>query len=256
MPLTEDAADAPTLPGGRVHSSIAGRAHRLNQELERLREVVFPPASVIDSMLDSIAGRERSVGGLGDRDRSLSPEGASSWETLLHTIAPDPQPLSVGSSFASTTASAVQSQSGPTGSSSTSLTGMDIVDEDVISFGLPCESGCEDSDTDSYFDDDDMPIASIVDATLDAVNRERRRDRRLTPRTPRSYADVVASALAPAPSAPGTASQNSTSTGDDQLHVLGGIGGMQNIVRSLARREDIPDEWWAEAGLSRTLPHE
>ncbi|PHH64251.1 hypothetical protein CDD81_4865 [Ophiocordyceps australis] len=31
--------------------------------------------------------------------------------------------------------------------------------------------------------------------------------------------------------------------------------GMQRIVRSLARREDIPDEWWAEAGLSRILPH-
>ena len=29
---------------------------------------------------------------------------------------------------------------------------------------------------------------------------------------------------------------------------------MQHIVRSLARREDIPDEWWAGAGLSRTLP--
>ena len=29
--------------------------------------------------------------------------------------------------------------------------------------------------------------------------------------------------------------------------------GMQRIVRSLARREDIPDGWWAEAGLSRIL---
>jgi hypothetical protein len=28
---------------------------------------------------------------------------------------------------------------------------------------------------------------------------------------------------------------------------------MQLIVRRLARREDIPDEWWLEAGLSRTL---
>ncbi|KAH7149148.1 hypothetical protein B0J13DRAFT_298185 [Dactylonectria estremocensis] len=32
--------------------------------------------------------------------------------------------------------------------------------------------------------------------------------------------------------------------------------GMQRIVRSLARREDIPDGWWAEAGLSRTLPQD
>jgi hypothetical protein len=42
--------------------------------------------------------------------------------------------------------------------------------------------------------------------------------------------------------------------GSDSPHeILGGIGGMQRIVRNLARREDIPDEWWAEAGLSRTL---
>lgn len=37
---------------------------------------------------------------------------------------------------------------------------------------------------------------------------------------------------------------------DNALH------GMQMIMRNLARREDIPDEWWAGAGLSRTLPEE
>lgn len=34
------------------------------------------------------------------------------------------------------------------------------------------------------------------------------------------------------------------------------MGGMQRIVQRLARREDIPDEWWAEVGLSRTIPLE
>lgn len=29
--------------------------------------------------------------------------------------------------------------------------------------------------------------------------------------------------------------------------------GMQRIVRRLAHREDIPDEWWAEVGLSRNV---
>lgn len=38
--------------------------------------------------------------------------------------------------------------------------------------------------------------------------------------------------------------------GDDDF------SGMQHIVRGLASREDIPDEWWAEVGLSRTLPQE
>ncbi|CCF44651.1 hypothetical protein CH063_03387 [Colletotrichum higginsianum] len=44
-----------------------------------------------------------------------------------------------------------------------------------------------------------------------------------------------------------SSSHNQTSN-DNALH------GMQMIVRNLARREDIPDEWWAGAGLSRTLP--
>ncbi|CAK7263002.1 hypothetical protein SEPCBS57363_000346 [Sporothrix epigloea] len=48
---------------------------------------------------------------------------------------------------------------------------------------------------------------------------------------------------------------SNNSTSQDTLDLLG-IGGMQHIVRSLARREDIPDEWWAEAGLSRTLARE
>lgn len=47
-----------------------------------------------------------------------------------------------------------------------------------------------------------------------------------------------------------TASANLTSQGDDDW------SGMQRIVRSLARREDIPDEWWTEAGLIRTLPQD
>ncbi|KAF4582251.1 hypothetical protein GQ602_006875 [Ophiocordyceps camponoti-floridani] len=38
------------------------------------------------------------VDGLGDRDRSLSPE---VWDTLLSTLTPDPQPPSAGSSFSS-----------------------------------------------------------------------------------------------------------------------------------------------------------
>ncbi|KJR82891.1 uncharacterized protein SPSK_04014 [Sporothrix schenckii 1099-18] len=52
-----------------------------------------------------------------------------------------------------------------------------------------------------------------------------------------------------------TNDSNNNNNTDETLDTLG-IGGMQHIVRSLARREDIPDEWWAEAGLSRTLPRE
>jgi hypothetical protein len=31
---------------------------------------------------------------------------------------------------------------------------------------------------------------------------------------------------------------------------------MQHIVRNLARREDIPNDWWVDAGLSRALPRD
>ncbi|KAL1892673.1 hypothetical protein Sste5346_006960 [Sporothrix stenoceras] len=54
----------------------------------------------------------------------------------------------------------------------------------------------------------------------------------------------------------GNNSNNNNNNNTEETLDLLGIGGMQHIVRSLARREDIPDEWWAEAGLSRTLPRE
>lgn len=169
---------------------------------------------------------EAPYDGLGDRNRSLSPEGDGVWDTLLSSITPDPQPPSVGSSFASASASAVASQSAPTGSSSTSLTGPDMPEEGT--FEPQCESGCENSDTEGDEDEE------IDQNTLTRFSR--------TLGGRRSYADVAA---------------HSGNT-DDPLEMmrLGGIGGMQRIVRNLARREDIPDEWWAEAGLSRTLSRE
>ena len=163
-----------------------------------------------------------SFDGLGDRNRSLSPEGDHVWDTLLTTISPDPQPPSVGSSFASASASAsaTASQSAATGSSRTSFTGPVEVDELLASFDPQCESGCEtNSDTEGDDDDYEMPLL----------------------RGPlgysRSYADVT----------------RSTDNNENPVAMLGGIGGFQRIVIGLAQREDIPDEWWAESGLSRTL---
>jgi hypothetical protein len=45
-------------------------------------------------------------------------------------------------------------------------------------------------------------------------------------------------------------------TDDLILQLVGGLGGMQHIVRNLVRREDIPNDWWVDAGLSRTLPRD
>ncbi|KAK4242531.1 hypothetical protein C8A03DRAFT_11256, partial [Achaetomium macrosporum] len=159
--------------------------------------------------------------GLGDRNRSLSPEGDNVWDTLLSTLTPDPQPPSVGSSFASASASAAATQRSAAASSRTSFTTPDTAEDST--FEPPCESGCDNSDTEGDEEEEEEEEEEMP-ASLMRLGRRR------------TYADVVRD--------------------DDPLELLGGIGGMQRIVRNLARREDIPDEWWAEAGLSRTLSRE
>ncbi|KAK4658012.1 hypothetical protein QC762_203040 [Podospora pseudocomata] len=157
------------------------------------------------------------IDGLGDRSRSLSPDGDNAWETLLTTIAPDPQPPSVGSSFASATASAAATQSTVAASSRTSFTNPQTVEVELA-------SGCDNSDTDEDELEDDIRNFILPRARS----------------TGRSWADVAG---------------RSGSSSDDPS-VFGGVEVMQRLVRSLAQREDIPDDWWAEVGLSRTLSRE
>ncbi|KAK4172352.1 hypothetical protein QBC36DRAFT_338071 [Triangularia setosa] len=156
------------------------------------------------------------VDGLGDRTRSLSPEGDNAWETLLTTIAPDPQPPSVGSSFASATASAAATQSTVAASSRTSFTNPETIDVEPA-------SGCDNSDTDEDELEEDMRNFILPG----------------TRRGERSWADVAG-----------------RSSSSDDPSIFGGVEVMQRLVRSLAQREDIPDDWWAEVGLSRTLSRE
>lgn len=160
----------------------------------------------------------RYMDGLGDRDRSLSPEGDSIWDNLQSTMTPDPQPPSVGSSFASTTVSAAASQA-TLSSSNTSVTNPD---EEVE---LPCEPVGENAESSGEGDED-------------AVPRRTEPPRRPTPHGgQRTYADVVAETLAD----------------DDATEGLQWLSDMQRIVQGLAARQDIPDRWWAAAGLSRSM---
>lgn len=161
----------------------------------------------------------RYMDGLGDRDRSLSPEGDSVWDTLQSTLTPDPQPPSVGSSFASTNASAAASQT-TASSSNTSITNPD---EEVEP---PCDPVAE-----NLLDTDD-------DGDEEAEEHPTETSRRPTPHSERrSYADVVAALPA----------------GDDRTERLEWLSDMQRIVQGLASRQDIPDQWWAAAGLSRSM---
>ncbi len=225
----------------------------------------------------------RGVDGLGDRERSLSPEG---WDTLLTTLTPDPQPPSANSSFASGPALQGNSQGSGHTSGATTLVPEGIEDGPLLD--AQCDSGCEHSDMDDV--DYEHPDYANIRRRREELRQSSRRstgrgiDRRPTPNSRWGNESVGAQVPQERPT-PGSArftdapgqrdawigrvligsaeeerdidvplltNQESSTTpangaGEEEW------SGMQRIVRSLARREDIPDEWWAEAGLSRTL---
>ncbi|KAI1140144.1 hypothetical protein F5Y05DRAFT_377344 [Hypoxylon sp. FL0543] len=188
-----------------------------------LREIVILAAGLSNRRRSRFGTRSRSVrlvDGLGDRDRSLSPEGDGVWDTLQSTLTPDPQPPSVGSSFASTTAStaastaasAATSQNPTVPSSRTSITGPR---EDVEP---PCDPVNE---AEGFVD-------SSEDAEAPRLDQPRRPNGRL------SYAEAAVSGAGP--------------SAEPEW-----LPGMHHIIRRLAARQDIPDEWWQQAGLSRSM---
>ncbi|KAL7909165.1 hypothetical protein GGI35DRAFT_480737 [Trichoderma velutinum] len=225
--------------------------------------------------------RTHATDGLGDRDRSLSPE---VWDTLLSTLTPDPQPPSASSSFAS---AAVPQSAGPS-NAPPSAPGPPDVDG-------ACESGHEISD-------DEEDLYSRLPAGMRSIDQQLRRHFRRRPSVPDYNLDGAPDGPLDGPldgpqphrsetSRPGQSPSDSRTNGyallltnswlthagsedergADRLRPNreGSTGsgpgaqtgdeewlGMRRIVQSLAAREDIPDEWWAEAGLSRTLPHD
>ncbi|VUC37798.1 unnamed protein product [Clonostachys rosea] len=230
------------------------------------------------------------VNGLGDRNRSISPEG---WDTLLSTLTPDPQPPSANSSFVSNAASQNPS------TSFTSTSGQ------TLRLGTapepPCESGCENSDTEDgearprrrhrisraiqhgnsnpvRFDVPGLDYPLAGDDNLTRRQQLRSRDPLLPPdaqtfRVENGSVSVYMArptllggqrdgwvgSLSVGAAEDGSGSESrpngegsflstgSTTSADEDLVSL------QRIVRRLASRDDIPDEWWTETGLSRTL---
>lgn len=164
-----------------------------------------------------LRNRRRRVDGLGDRDRSLSPEGSAAWDTLLTSITPDPQAPSAGSSFASTSAAAAaaaaSSGSGPS-TAGTSLTS--------LSRGV--EHECDLSESGSNTEDEE----DIYE--LQEYSRSRGES------LARTYAEAVAA-------------RADRATRNDTEH----LSGLHRIISRMARRDDVPDAWWLSAGLSRNL---
>ncbi|KAI0446166.1 hypothetical protein F4803DRAFT_56196 [Xylaria telfairii] len=202
------------------HRSNRDRLRQLQSELRDLEARSFARTQA-----SLHAQRLRHLDGLGDRDRSLSPEGDAAWDTLQSTLTPDPQPPSVGSSFASTVVSATTPQANGTDSVNTSIT---TPDEEIEP---PCDPVMENSGSDGEDDVEDQPVEP---------------SRQPTPHIRRTYADVVAEP-------PSRLSPDSADAIDHDRELL---SGMHRIVRGLASRGDIPDEWWAQAGLSRSMSWE
>ncbi|RDA94291.1 hypothetical protein CP533_0552 [Ophiocordyceps camponoti-saundersi (nom. inval.)] len=227
-----------------------------------------------------------AVDGLGDRDRSLSPE---VWDTLLTTLTPDPQPPSAGSSFSLTQ----QPEWTPPNRSTPDAL-------DVAAADAQCDS-CDHSDTSVEEDDENADLRPM------RPRRPQLREthRRISPLNLSGPASAERGALfswAMPTTAPRSRGENNDdaiarsvplarllnggtepwtsqgSPGDEASEEDSGSSvlrqannsgdssaqtvmlsseedwsGMRRIVSSLARREDIPDEWWAEVGLSRTL---
>ncbi|GAP84591.1 hypothetical protein SAMD00023353_1101200 [Rosellinia necatrix] len=168
------------------------------------------------------AQRVRYADGLGDRDRSLSPEGDGVWDTLQSTLTPDPQPPSVGSSFASTVISASQ-QTQHVDNSEVAFIAIQNGETDP-----PCDPIVDNSGSDG----DDY----IEDMEQHPINRVASRSRR-------SYAEVVAEPRS-------RRSPGSTDASDPEIELFPGMRlTRRQIIERLASHTDIPDHWWAQAGL-------
>ena len=261
-------------PAIAYHNAISYPSNDFN-DMGRMTST--PPASqrvphlrrVVEQSINDLnrVGRESAIDGLGDRERSLSPgvddndeddddHAHDAWATLLTTITPDANLPSNESSFASASASATdpsrhRAAADSAGSASqtlplsASLSGRDREPTRMVLNPYP-----------EYLNPCDYPTSSDSESdselNLDESHRSRRRRRTRTPHLPsmdtlRQTHDLnsTMSSQPPPVSTFSFSFYDSTSDPDFQQ--------MQAILDRLSRREEIPEHWWAAAGLSRTV---
>lgn len=147
-------------------------------ELPRLRRMSRPTPQAMSRP----ARRHRhqsNFDGLGDRDRSFSPED-DQWETMLTTIPPDERIPSAQSSFTSATASSTSSLSNPTSSYGATLTAPSTDIE-----ACPMEYGDSDDDFVDAFDAQVAQIesqASRIEALSQRLDQQQYRGEHLARR--------------------------------------------------------------------------
>ncbi|KAL4784357.1 hypothetical protein BJX76DRAFT_347836 [Aspergillus varians] len=224
----------------------------------------------------NFTSRGPPIDGLGDRQRSVDLEddhANDAWETLLTTITPDTSLPSAGSSFTSASASGTNSlHNGASRSSATSLESPhNPLHTTVPTAQMTLDPYQDYSNPCDYLSSTDSDTESDGEITQDSLFRRYRRRMSQFEAMRRAHNLRTMSHLPPAPlpasvpasvppsipppsappsipsSIPTVSFAFSDPSGDQDLHH------MQAILDRLARRQDIPDDWWAAAGLSRTI---
>ena len=196
--------------------------------------------------------------GLGDRQRSPGSSVGDSnaeedtWETLLTTMEEDENQPSVESSFTSAVASAStsrRSESRSRSGRSSQTTATSLGDLEPAGAGQPCESDSDQDETPDFHD----PSATSM------IRRARVRNRRLSLEPPSFHERQVFERVNDAAHENIAAAERRTTVAEAALRRMESraaateaeIAHMQSFIDRLARREDIPSELWAAAGLSR-----
>ena len=194
--------------------------------------------------------------GLGDRQRSLSPPVSDSsveedtWETLLTTMEEDEHRPSAESSFTSAIASASTSRRSDSASRSglSSQTTVDSLrDLEHRVDGPPC-------------DPDDAigsrPDPNLVDTSASRVGRAMWEAHAMMGRSSRAMGELRRLQRITNEDREFSASGAEERLRDIENRAMdteAELAHMQSFIERMTRREDIPDEWWAAAGLSRTI---
>lgn len=187
----------------------------------------------------NLTSRGPPIDGLGDRQRSVDVEddhANNAWETLLTTMTADTSLPSADSSFTSASVSGTNRSHNNTSSSATSFENSMYPNAPPYpDYPNPCD----------YPSSSDSDTESDGEITQDSLFRRYSRRMRQVESMRRSH--HLNSTMNNPPPIPSIPLSFSDSSGDPDLQ------NMQAILDRLARREDIPDDWWAAAGLSRTI---
>ncbi|KAL4964815.1 uncharacterized protein BDV14DRAFT_174340 [Aspergillus stella-maris] len=196
----------------------------------------------------NLTSRGPPIDGLGDRQRSVDLDddhANDAWETLLTTMTPDANLPSADSSF--TSAPASESNDPRNETSRSSATSLNSLHNAVPPIHMTLDPYHEYTNPCDYPSSSDSDTESDGEITQQYLFRRYRRSMRQMESLRRSHNLQTMNNPPSIVSIPTISFAFSDSSQDHELQ------NMQAILDRLARREDIPDDWWAAAGLIRTI---